>query len=670
MFTTAGAVSRVAVGSETQSKGTYATAAIEFESPLENRELLQSMEGMNVPGGHPAGLKFIDWDTKKHFKLFGKKQRAAVETAGRSAAVVDLADASPGSDQNRDEDSPEAAAADGDATGWAAVEPEPEPDIPVSVRLAREEETRAAQLAAERANAEEAKDAEDDLISLGGDESDHFDDDAGEDQDATDRSVTPEPPAGDDDDAKEEDKDKEPPARYAAYESGAKEEDKDEDEETDDDKEDRRPSYKNRARSRSASRDTTQGIRLGVNRSHNAMVLPVASGSATAGTGARLRRAAVPVAAAVTWSRCAAVDRRRPGAISAIGEIAEVRPRCHAARRPSALVGTTAVDAGDAGDPSTALEGIPRVRPLATSAAIGTHTATEGALRPGRTKRFSPERNRFSPPGGGDRMRGPPPPRGPPPAQAPGPDRNATATLDEATTVFLSRSKIHQLCCVGPDGPGTGSGKDVDRALEALRQARGAIVRVGVGGGRYQVGELAGGAQAPLADADTDQGPTHPVLRLIDERDQVVERAHSLGVISNSAPTRAEWGAYVDACRNGGMPPPRVGDVEAVKAALDRVFLVGEQVGFGSAPFSAGAARGVGRSPPRDIRRNVSPPREFGRAPREMPRDGPNGGGRVERRSRSPPAERPGTHPCGCPRRGLSPQRQRRLGTGTCRPRR
>lgn len=255
MFTTAGAVSRVAVGSETQSKGTYATAAIEFESPLENRELLRSMEGMNVPGGHPAGLKFIDWDTKKHFKLFGKKQRAAVETAGRSAAVVDLADASPGSDQNRDEDSPETAAADGDGTGWAAVDPEPEPDIPVSVRLAREEETRAAQLAAERANAEEAKDAEDDLISLGGDESDHFDDDAGEDQDATDRSVTPEPPAGDDDDAKEEDKDKEPPARYAAYESGAKEEDKDEDEETDDDKEDRRPSYKNRARSRSASRD-------------------------------------------------------------------------------------------------------------------------------------------------------------------------------------------------------------------------------------------------------------------------------------------------------------------------------------------------------------------------------------------------------------------------------
>ena len=180
MFTTAGAVSRVAVGSETQSKGTYATAAIEFESPLENRELLRSMEGMNVPGGHPAGLKFIDWDTKKHFKLFCKKQRAAVETAGRSAAVVDLADASPGSDQNRDEDSPETAAADGDATGWAAVEPEPEPDIPVSVRLAREEETRAAQLAAERANAEEAKDAEDDLISLGGDESDHFDDDAGE----------------------------------------------------------------------------------------------------------------------------------------------------------------------------------------------------------------------------------------------------------------------------------------------------------------------------------------------------------------------------------------------------------------------------------------------------------------------------------------------------------
>lgn len=128
---------------------------------------------------------------------------------------------------------------------------------------------------------------------------------------------------------------------------------------------------------------TTQGIRLGVNRSHNAMVLPVASGSATAGTGARLRRAlATVLAAAVTWSRCAAVDRRRPGAISAIGEIAEARPRCPAARRPSAPAGTTAGDAGDAVDPRTALEGIPRVRPLATSAAIGTHTATEEALRP------------------------------------------------------------------------------------------------------------------------------------------------------------------------------------------------------------------------------------------------------------------------------------------------
>ena len=85
-------------------------------------------------------------------------------------------------------------------------------------------------------------------------------------------------------------------------------------------------------------------------------------------------------------------------------------------------------------------------------------------------------------------------------------------------------------------------------ALDALRAARGAIVRVGVGGGRYQVGELAGGALAPLADADAETGPTHPVLRLIDERDQVAERAHSLGVISNSAPTRVEWDAYVAAC--------------------------------------------------------------------------------------------------------------------------
>ena len=169
--------------------------------------------------------------------------------------------------------------------------------------------------------------------------------------------------------------------------------------------------------------------------------------------------------------------------------------------------------------------------------------------------------------------------------------------MEEATTVFLSRSRIHQLCCFGPDGPGTGSGKDVDRALDALRAARGAIVRVGVGGGRYQVGELAGGALAPLADTDAETGPTHPVLRLIDESDRVAERAHSLGVISNSAPTRTEWDAYVVACRNGGMPPPRVGDVNAVRGALDRVFRVGEQVGFGA--LIGNVSRGRSPPPPR-----------------------------------------------------------------------
>ena len=59
------------------------------------------------------------------------------------------------------------------------------------------------------------------------------------------------------------------------------------------------------------------------------------------------------------------------------------------------------------------------------------------------------DRDRFELP---DRARPLPrsPARGPPP-----PDLNATATLEEATTVFLSRSRIHQLCCVGADGPGT-----------------------------------------------------------------------------------------------------------------------------------------------------------------------------------------------------------------------
>ena len=194
MFTTAGQVSRVAVGSEEQrDKGTFAVAAIEFAEPP-NKSLLDSMEGMDVPGGHPAGLKFIDWDVKKHFKLFGKKQRGAVAEAGRAAAKVELAGASGSTEPEDRGDSPPR----GDATGWAAVDPEPEPDVPVSVRLAREEEERAAQraaaeAAAEAAAAEAAAEAEDDLISLGGDESDHFDDDGDKS-----RSDTPEPRDDDD----------------------------------------------------------------------------------------------------------------------------------------------------------------------------------------------------------------------------------------------------------------------------------------------------------------------------------------------------------------------------------------------------------------------------------------------------------------------------------------
>ena len=62
--------------------------------------------------------------------------------------------------------------------------------------------------------------------------------------------------------------------------------------------------------------------------------------------------------------------------------------------------------------------------------------------------------------------------RAPPPAiaRAGTPRLGATATLEEATTVFLSRSRIHQLCCV-VDGPGTGSGKDVDRRSTPSRRA-------------------------------------------------------------------------------------------------------------------------------------------------------------------------------------------------------
>ena len=57
-----------------------------------------------------------------------------------------------------------------------------------------------------------------------------------------------------------------------------------------------------------------------------------------------------------------------------------------------------------------------------------------------------------------------------------------------------------------------------------------------LGGGKYQVAEVMGGAVAPPAD-----GGLMPILRCFDSRNYLVERQHTLSVVSNSTPNQLEW---------------------------------------------------------------------------------------------------------------------------------
>lgn len=170
------------------------------------------------------------------------------------------------------------------------------------------------------------------------------------------------------------------------------------------------------------------------------------------------------------------------------------------------------------------------------------------------------------------------------------PDRASPATLDDALAIFATRADVSRLCAadergpapVGADAVHFASRKnsyDPRVAVEALHAARGAIVRVGVGsnahaGERWEIAELAGGA----ADSGAGAGASAlPVLRLFDRSGRVTERATELGALSNSAPSPREWDAYVESCAaaaaaGAGPPPPRVGDVEAVRDALDWTF--------------------------------------------------------------------------------------------------
>ena len=149
------------------------------------------------------------------------------------------------------------------------------------------------------------------------------------------------------------------------------------------------------------------------------------------------------------------------------------------------------------------------------------------------------------------------------------PDRAAPATLDDALAIFATRADVSRLCAADERGPAPvgadavhfasrKSSYDPRVAVEALHAARGAIVRVGYAGERWEIAELAGGAADSGAGAGTS---ALPVLRLFDRSGRVAERATELGALSNSAPSPREWDAYVESCAaaaaaGAGRPPP------------------------------------------------------------------------------------------------------------------
>ena len=162
-------------------------------------------------------------------------------------------------------------------------------------------------------------------------------------------------------------------------------------------------------------------------------------------------------------------------------------------------------------------------------------------------------------------------------------DRALPADLDDAATIFLTRNDLARLVCADEFGPGPVNPDvgfvtnslmyDPRFACESLRRARGAVVRLGVGQGVFQIAELAGGA---LPDGKTVCGGKTAVfiLRAFDRSGRVFEQPANLGDLSNTVPALREWDTYLTACqnaaeRNNGPPPPRVGDVELVRDALD-----------------------------------------------------------------------------------------------------
>ena len=215
------------------------------------------------------------------------------------------------------------------------------------------------------------------------------------------------------------------------------------------------------------------------------------------------------------------------------------------------------------------------------------------------------------------------------------PDRAAPAELDDSLSIFLSRNYLARLVCADSFGPApsnvdinqatTSPAYDPRFAVDALRASRGAIVRLGVGPGVFEIAELAGGA---LPDSQKSKA-ANVILRAFDGRTgRVFERPYPLGDMSNTTPTLREWDTYVLGCQtaaatNKGPPPPRVGDVEQVRDALDWLFRLdgdgsgrlydmplGRQGGyggstFGSSDYSVGQKRGPDVRGPDDYYNNA-----------------------------------------------------------------
>jgi len=561
----AGEVASVTLGVESSSRGrgggatTYRVAAVEFSSPPA-ASALALLKGMEVPGGHPAGVAHLPFDPRKHARLFK-------EGAGAGDAPIAEQDDEA---EDADGDATEKAAGGKAGDGWGpARSPSPEPEEPVSVRLAREkeaEEKKRAEAEAEREREEKARaaaaaaaddDDDDDLLgsALGSP--------VGSDMMRS-RSPTPAAPVVQ--------------IEYAAV--TLTKDDYDDDAEEEEEEADDAPRRGKRAHASPPSREER-------------------------GPG---RERSPP--------RHRSPPRQRPRNDSAQGATGFGGP-------PGGGGGAGPRGAGPGPGPGPGYQG------------QGYHQGPQG-----------PGGRSYSPPRDGSAWRGGPGPRGrspprdyrggngghPPPRESW--DRrddvgSAPATLRDGCQIFLSRGRVHALCAAGPEGPGFGAGLDADVrfAMDALRDCRGAIVRVGVGGGQYQVAELAGGA--PAGPNDPANSATQPVLRLIDgQTARVAERPHSLGVISNSEPSQREWDEYVDACEacaraRTGPPPPRVKDVATVRRAIERAFREHDDRELGG----GGGFRDDVRQPPGGRGGGGPPPAAFGRSGWDDRGDRGGGGG-------------------------------------------